>query len=126
MKRVAIALVALLAVVGLCVVSLWKLETTHDRLMEEITYLEKLYENKSTDECPKKAADLRDKVEKQTFWMTLFFHQNCIKEIAESVQLAAIYSEEESWEDFRAQLQRCHHALDEIYSMEFPTWSSIF
>lgn len=126
MKRVLIALVALALVVGLCILTLWKLNATHDRLTAELQKLEVVYIQHGIKACVKPAEAFCREVEAQTSWMVLFFHQNILNEIVESGQLAAVYAAEESGENFRAQLTRCRHALNEIYTLEFPAWGSIF
>ena len=126
MKRVLIAIAALLLVTGLCGISLWRLCVTHRHLTDALGTLETVYTEKGIQACVEPTEQLCREIETHTDWMSLFFHQNLLNEITESCQLALIYAEEECGENFLAQLGRCRHALDDMYTLEFPTWTSIF
>ncbi len=126
MKRVIVAVLLLLLIIGGCVLSIQVQHAVIEELLQYTENLETLFTESKIDRALALAREFAVEYTQQTRYFSLFLPHMMLTEVEKSVvSLPAILSHGEH-KDFIAEVRRCRLLLQKLHDLEIPTLQNIF
>ena len=126
MKRVIVAVLLLLLIIGGCVLSIYTQHAVIEKFLRDTSAMESLFLQNDVDGALSVAQTFATEYAKKTRYFSLFLPHNTLTDVERCVVgLPAILSNGEH-KDFVAELRRCRLLLQKLHDLEIPSLQNIF
>ncbi len=126
MKRVIVAVLLLLLIIGGCVLSIHAQHAVIEEFLSETATMESLFTANDKAGALSAAERFVEEYTHQTRYFSLFLPHVMLTEVERCVvSLPAILSHGEH-KDFVAELRRCRLLLQKLHDLEIPTLQNVF
>ncbi len=126
MKRVTVAVLLLLLIVGGCILSIHAQHAVIEEFLQYTHEMEDRFTDNKTDDALALAEKFAGEYTRQTRYFSLFLPHVMLTEVEKSVvSLPAILSSGEH-KDFVAEVRRCRLLLQKLHDLEIPTLQNVF
>lgn len=126
MKRVIVALVLLLVVVGLCTGAIWVQREQSGYLIERLDEMERNFDREHPEDSLEDARRFVQEFEEHTKLFPAFVRHSDLSRIQEDIHSLPVLLESGEPADFTPTLARCRARLQILYSQELPSLENIF
>lgn len=126
MKRVIVAVLLLLLIVGGCVLSIYMQHAVIEQFLQDTVKMETMFLSNDLNGTLTLAEAFAAEYQQKTQYFSLFLPHTMLTDVEKSVVgLPAILAHGEH-KDFVAELRRCRLLLQKLHDLEVPTLQNVF